>query len=352
MAEKGIPMKAVCKTTGPDGKVRFDLVERERPQPPGPGEVGIRITHIGICTSDIHALHGAMQVPDGNIVGHEFSGIVEQLGAGVTTVGLGDRVVCELAKGACMKCPVCIGGHYEFCPVKTPPGWASSGIYTEYTIQPQHCLHRIAETVPPDVAALAEPLAICVYGCLERARMRPHERTVVYGMGPIGLSTLIILKDAGFTDVVCVTSTRHGRERLELAAALGADASWAAEDDIPALAASRWQGGPDVVVDCSGAVPAIQQGIALLPKGGRLVALGITGRPVIDFPFDRALLRALEVIFSCTSSHSSWQHVCGVLERRHADVARMIDMRLPLDRWQEAYRSLEERRAIKAVLMP
>lgn len=345
-------MKALCKTTGTDGKVRFDLVERERPPSPGPGDVGIRISHIGICTSDLHALHGAMPVPEGNIVGHEFSGIVEEVGAGVVSVKPGDRVVCELAKGACLRCPVCTGGHYEFCPHKTPPGWASSGIYTEYTVQPERCLHRLAAAVPLDVAALAEPLAICAYGCLERARMRPTERTLIYGMGSIGLCTLIILKDAGFREVVCVTPTRHGRERLELATALGADASWAAEDDIPAAVAARWPGGPDVVVDCSGAAPAIQQGLTLLPKGGRFVALGITGQPSIAFPFDRALLRALEVIFSCTSSHSSWQHISGVLERRHVEVGRMISLRLPLTRWQEAYQSLEERRAIKAVLVP
>ena len=64
------------------------------------------------------------------------------------------------------------------------------------------------------------------------------------------------------------------------------------------------------------------------------------------------MLRALDVIFSCTSSHSAWQHVCGVLARRHADIARMISLRLPLARWQEAYRSLEDRKAIKAVLIP
>lgn len=345
-------MRALCKSTGPDGKVRFDLVEQDRPPAPGPGEVGIRISHIGICASDLHALHGAMAVPDGNIVGHEFSGIVDAVGEGVTSVVAGDHVVCELAKGACLQCPVCASGRYEFCPRKTPPGWASSGVYTEYTVQPERCLHRLAAEVPLDVAALAEPLAICVYGCLERGRMRAHERTVIYGMGSIGLCTLVILKDAGFSDVVCVTPVRHGRQRLELATILGADASWAAEDDIPAAVAGRWSGGPDVVVDCSGAAPAIHQGIGLLPKGGRFVALGITGRSEIPFPFDRALLRALEVIFSCTSSHTAWLHVAGVLARRHADLARMISLRLPLTRWQEAYRSLEERQAIKAVLTP
>lgn len=345
-------MKAVCKTSAADGSVRFDLVERERPGAPGPGEVEIRISHIGICSSDLHALHGAMAVPDGNIVGHEFSGTVTRIGRSVSTVVVGDRVVCELAKGACLICPVCTSGRYEFCPHKTPPGWASSGVYTEYTVQPARCLHRLADGVPLDVAALAEPLAICVYGCLERGRMRSGERTLVSGLGPIGLATLVILKDAGFGDVVCVSPTRHGRGRLDLAEALGADAVWAAEDDIPALAKARWGDGPDVVVDCSGAEAAIAQGIGLLPKGGRFIALGITGRPQIAFPFDRALLKALEVVFSCTSSHTAWAHVGGVLERRHRDLARLITLRLPLTSWREAFDALERREAVKALLVP
>src|SRR5690606_28089591 len=138
----------------------------------------------------------------------------------------------------------------------------------------------------------------------------------------------------------------------DLAGNLGADAVWVAEDDIATLAKARWGDGPDVVVDCSGAESAIAQGIGLLPKGGRFIALGITGRPQIAFPFDRALLKVLVVVFSCTRSHGAWVHVGGDLARRHRDLARLISLRLPLASWRDAFAALERREAVKALLVP
>ena len=159
---------------------------------------------IGICTSDVHVLHGAMHMPDGNIVGHEFTGRVEACGSAVDDLAVGQRVICELAKGACLVCETCTSGHYEFCPQKQPPGWASQGIYASHTIQPRYCVHPIADSVPAAVAALAEPVAICVYGLIERARVDRDWKTVIYGMGPIGLLSVLVLRDLGMQDITVV----------------------------------------------------------------------------------------------------------------------------------------------------
>ncbi len=105
-----------------------------QPQIARADEVKIQIAYIGICTSDLHVLHKAMTMPDGNIVGHEYSGVIVEMGSDVRDLKVGDRVVCELAVGACGRCRMCRRGKYEFCPEKRPPGWASPGVYAEYAV--------------------------------------------------------------------------------------------------------------------------------------------------------------------------------------------------------------------------
>ncbi len=341
-------MKAVTKHSA-DERVVYRVRDLPEPQRTGPTDVKIRIGRVGVCTSDIHALHGVMHVPEGNIVGHEYSGTVVEVGPAVEGLAVGDRVVGELAVGKCGQCRFCRAGRYEFCTAKRPPGWASPGVYAEYAVMPADLLHRVPAGVSLDVAALAEPVAICVYGCIERAGIDPEARTVIYGLGSIGLITLVVLRDLGVREIICVGPTRHGRARLELAEALGASQVLAAEEDVP----GRLADAPvDCVVDCSGAPAAINQGLHLLRKDGLLVGLGIAAADEIPFAFNAGVLSALRVVFSCTSSHSAWQRTLGILQRRGDDLARLITHQFPLENWADAYAALETRQAVKALLVP
>lgn len=345
-------MLAVRKFSDEQGQAYFRSETVEGLPAPGPGEIQIKIHCIGVCTSDVHVLHGAMQMPDGNIVGHEFSGEIVTSGPDCdNSLQPGQKVICELAVDACFDCPVCDSGHYEFCPHKRPPGWASQGVYTEYINMPQHCVMPVDDVVPYPVAALAEPMAICTYGVIERGQIDSNDLTVIYGMGPIGLLSLIMLQDLGMQRIVCVTPVHNGRQRYDLAKSLGCEHVYSTDADIAAVLAELSDSGQaDTVIDCSGAPSAINQGIELLKKGGRFIALGIAGEETIPFAFNQALLKALHVVFSCTSSHHAWELSRGILERRHADIARLITHQVPLSEWQTAYRAIEDRSAIKAVL--
>jgi L-iditol 2-dehydrogenase len=343
-------MKAIKKFS--EGGVHFGLVETREPFVENDTDVKIRVDYIGICTSDVHVLHGTMQMPDGNIVGHEFSGTVVETGRLAAKHFLvGDRVVSELAKGACMKCKMCLSGHYELCPEKQPPGWKSQGVYSEYTVQPEFCIHKIPDGIPMDVAAMAEPVAICVYGCLERGKVNKDDFTVIYGMGSIGLFTLITLLDYGVKNIVCVTSVRKNRTRFHLAEELGATRVLADDDDIESEIQALNNGWKaDCVIDCSGAPAAINQGIGLLNKGGKFIALGLTKDDRILFPFNQAVLQVLEIIFSATSSRNAWDITLGILERNRQKIERIITHQYPLEEWETAYSKLENREAVKAVL--
>ncbi|MGI8637313.1 MAG: zinc-dependent alcohol dehydrogenase [Segetibacter sp.] len=343
-------MKAVKKFS--DKGVYYKTVDEPVPEIENDTDVKIQIDAIGICTSDLHVLHGTMTMPDGNTVGHEYTGTVVEVGSAVRKVVKGDRVVCENAKSACFKCKLCLSGHYELCPHKRSPGWFSQGVYTEYTIQPEYCVHKIPMDMAREVAAVAEPFAICVYGVLERGRFQKDDFTVIYGMGPIGLFTLITLVDLGAKNVVCVASTRKNKVRYDLAHELGASAVLLTEDDIPARVKELNDGwGADCVIDCSGDPNAINEGIGLLRKGGKFIALGIAHDALIPFAFNQAVLSVIEMVFSATSSHDAWIKVIGILERNEEKVKKVITHQYPLIEWETAYEKIANREAVKAVLV-
>ena len=345
-------MKAVVKHSR-NGKPFFRCEDVTEPRVTNPGDVSIAIKSIGVCSSDIHVLHGAMAIPDGNVVGHEFSGVIRAVGPAVRGLRRGDRVVSELAVGKCGICAMCRTGRYQFCDRKRPPGWASQGVYTESIVVPADLVHKVPRGVSFEVAALAEPTAVCVYGCLERGRIKPRESTVIFGLGSIGLLTLIVLKDAGVKHVLCVGPATKGRRRLDLAWELGADSVTTPEDDLAAmLEQTTGRSKADCVIDCSGAAQAINQGLRLLRKDGTFVALGIAQDPTIPFAFNTGVLNALRIVFSCTSSHSAWQHTVPLLKRRQDAFARLITHRLPLSEWKTAFTALETREAVKAMLCP
>lgn len=343
-------MKALKKYTQ-NGKPVFQLTDVLVPELQNENDVLIKIRYIGICSSDIHVLHGAMNMPDGNTVGHEFSGTIEKIGKKVKGLKPGDKVVCELAKGACMECEMCKSGKYELCQHKQPPGWKSQGVYTEYTVQPSFCIHVVPENVPLYVASMAEPIAICVYGCIIRAKISKDDFTIIYGMGSIGLFTLIALLDYGVDNIICVSSTRHGKERLNLAKRLGATEVFSTDEDIPKKIIELTNNQKaDCVIDCSGAPAAINEGLNILRKDGKFIALGIASENTIPFAFNTGVLSVLNLTFSATSSHEAWKHTMGILERNSDKIKQVITHQFSIDEWEKGYQVMENRKGIKSLL--
>jgi L-iditol 2-dehydrogenase len=343
-------MKALRKFTR-NGSPVFELADIPVPVLSKPTDIKIKISSIGICTSDVHVLHGVMSVPEGNIIGHEYSGEVVEVGEGVTDFKPGDRVVGELAVGACGECRMCHRGKYEFCRYKRPPGWVSPGVYTEYTVMDQRLLHHIPNHVNFDVAALAEAVAICIYGSIERGQISQDDFTVIYGMGSIGLITLIVLLDYGLDKIVCVTPTKRDRGRFEMADELGAYRVLSTDEKIEAIISNETDGDmPDCVIDCSGSPDAINEGMKLLRKDGLFIGLGITSQNMIPFEFNMGIHKALKIVFSSTSSHTSWKRAVRLLDHQRDRLQKLITHRYPLSEWRTAFEKLDRREAIKVVL--
>lgn len=340
-------MKAVVKTQKGAGFV--ELLDVPEPDLE-PGWVILEVTGAGICGTDIHILHDEHPYWPPVTLGHEFAGRIAEVGPGVEGWRAGDRVVCEPHAGACGVCHLCRRGFHHLCADKRSPGWGINGALTSYVAVPAHLLHRIPDEVGDREAAVCEPTAIAVTA-VERIGVDPGETAVVFGPGPIGLLSAMVVRASGAGRVV-VVGRSSSKRRLEVAGEVGLEVWNSEETDVVEAAREITSGrGVDLVVDTSGAAAAIASGVRMLRRRGRMCAVGVTGCESIEFPWDEAMFRALDVKFSFSSSHTSWDGALSLMRSGAVNVEPLTTV-FPLDEWKEAFRSVEDRDVVKALLTP
>jgi 2-desacetyl-2-hydroxyethyl bacteriochlorophyllide A dehydrogenase len=336
-------MRAIVITRPNDVALR----EIETPEP-GPGEVRVRSVVAGVCRTDMDILTGALDtrwVRFPVVPGHEWSGVVDAVGESVTTLEPGQRVVCEGNIG-CMSCARCRAGDTHLCQSYDAVGFTRSGGWGEYVVVPARILHALPEHVSFDAAALVEP-GSCVVKALDRARIEPAETVGVVGVGAMGALAIRIarLRSPG-------TIVAYGirDEELELATTLGADAVVnVAEQDPEAETGKLIGGGLDVVVETAGAVPAVELSTRIVREGGRVVLLGIAGQDRdVTMPADRIPLRDLTLYGSVGYTTAAWAAMVGLLREQLVDLDPIITHRFPLDRFEEAFELMDERRGVVA----
>jgi len=243
---------------------------------PGAGEVLIRVAYCGICGSDMEAYHTGMYAP-GLILGHEFSGVIVAAGPDVADWKPGDRVVVNDAI-PCGQCLPCREGRLDACESLYMIGVTHDGAMAEYCVAPVRGVHRLPEGVSLRRGALVEPLSVALHG-VQRSRLKPGDRALVMGAGPIGLLTLqcALLAGARRVAVTEVDSTRAALAR-KLGAALVLDPT---RDNVSVALSALTDGqGPDVIYVCTGAPQPYRDAISLVRKGGQVFVLGLCVEPV------------------------------------------------------------------------
>lgn len=345
-------MRAVVKTAHAPESI--ELREVKRPAI-GAQEVLIKVAAAGVCGTDLGIYRdrpGQLYYPP-VVLGHEFSGTIEETGTEVGDWKPGDRVVAEPQSRACGSCYYCRQGRIGMCPHKRSPGWGTDGGMAEYVLMPARLLHRIPEGLDFDTAALAEPLAVNVHAMTENTSMEPGDVVVVMGAGPIGVLAALLAMECGARAVLLAGASRDERFRLPAARALGIPMVANAErDDIVRIASELSEGiGVDMVVDACGAESAINLGVDMLRKGGKLVATGIASGPV-RFNWNSAVVKNVGCFFQYSSSYVSWRRSLHLLASRRALFSRVVSARYSLDRWREAFERSEAGLVIKALLHP
>jgi len=341
-------MKAVVKY----GKGKGLMEMRDVPEPTaGDEEVLVEVKAVSVCGSDLHIFHDNHPYWPPVVMGHEFSGVIAALGSKVTGWKVGDRIVSETRTGACGVCYCCQSGYPQVCEHKRAFGIGINGAYAKYVAGPAKLLHCLPEAIPFEVGAMLEPIAVCTSAILERCRFTAGDSVVITGPGPIGLISLAIAKAAGARSVGII-----GREgiRLEKARELGAD--WvidrATTGPLQKVLEMTGGQGADMLIETSGSAEGILQAFEMVRRLGTICAIGISGRQDIPIPYDRGIFKALRLEFCFSSSWTAWERAIGMIASGLLSADAIITHRLPLAEWQKAFRLLEDRQAVKVILLP
>jgi len=277
----------------------------EFPKPvPKDDEALIKIYRNGICATDMEIVSGiASFMHDGTTsypvrFGHEYSGIVEAVGKDCVNVKVGDKVVGE-GVISCGKCENCLKGDYKNCLdtkcVGTLKTWPGS--YAEYMVLPGRHLHVVPENISHDEAALIEPCAIAMTG-VNKAKIVPGESVcLVTGVGAIGIAAAAFCKWRGAKKVIISGRTQY---KLDIAKAMGVDVCCnPREQDLVELVMKETDGhGADCVIECSGNISVLDDCMASLAHRGKIVIVGLYGKPYEKFDIDGFLFKecSLDVV--------------------------------------------------------
>jgi L-iditol 2-dehydrogenase len=326
----------------------------ERPDPaPAAEEALVAVRAVGVCGTDLHILEDVYEHASPLIPGHEFAGEIVALGAGVSSWKLGERVVGELHVGACRACAICRSSGPHICPHKRALGTWTDGAFAELLAVPAWLLHRAPEGLSDPAATLIEPAACAWHGLFERSRLDPGDRVLIVGHGPIGLLSAHLAAKEGASQAIVVGRSRRSTARLQCARALGFDVLDADTQDVEMEVAELTGGnGVDLAVDTAGSEQSLSLCVRCCRRGGRVVALGLSGLPSVPLPLDRAVQHDLTLAFSFSSRSSSWEAVLDATRASALPADALITDVVGLGDWEQGLEAIRSGRAVKVVLRP
>jgi 2-desacetyl-2-hydroxyethyl bacteriochlorophyllide A dehydrogenase len=327
------------------GSPTFGVVDAER-RPPGPGEVRIDVAYTGICGTDLHIRHGAMdqRVRRPAVIGHEMAGRLADIGEGVSGWAVGDPVTVVPLEW-CGHCPACRAGHSHICHNLNFVGIDSPGSLQSSWTVPARLLARLPAGLSLQQAALVEPTSVAVHD-VRRAGIVPGEAVVVVGGGPIGL----LVARVAATDGADVLVVELDARRRAVAQRLGLSAVDPSVDDVGALV-TEWTSGAGAAVafEVSGSAAGVGVATDVLATRGRLVMVAIHSvpRPVDLF---RVFWRELTIIGARVYERDDVEHAIDLVARGVVPADTLITRVVPIDRINEALDALEHGGEVKVLV--
>lgn len=268
---------------------KHDLRVEESAMPKvGAEDVLIKVKACGICGTDVHIYEGdkgAAEVTPPTILGHEFSGVVAEVGANVTGVKAGDRV-CIDPNCYCGKCDFCRSGIAHFCTDMIGYGTTVNGGFAEYCSVDQRQVYKLGDNTTFEQGAMTEPVACCLHG-IDMCNIQPGSSVVVIGGGMIGLLMLQLARLAGAARTALLEPVESKRE---VAKKLGADVCIdPIHEDVKAVLAENGMKWVNTVIECVGRTSTIEQAIDIVGNKGTVMMFGLTK------PDDTISLKPFEV---------------------------------------------------------
>ena len=329
---------------------------RETPLPElKPGWVLIKVEACGICGSDVHGMDGSTgrrQPPV--IMGHEASGIIHQVSAGVQGWKVGDRVTFD-STISCGECYYCKRGDINLCDNRRVLGvscneYRQNGAFAEYVAVPAHILYAIPENISFEQAAMIEAVSVAVHA-VAISQVKSDDTAVVIGCGMIGLLCIQALKAAGCKKVIAIDLIAA---KLEVAVELGADLVLQSND--PALTSKilseTENRGADLVLEVVGIESTVNQAVDCTRKGGTVTLVGNLSSEV-RFPLQKVVTRQLKVQGSCASA-GEYPLCLELISAGKIKVDLLISKVAPLEEGNEWFHRLynKEEGLMKVILKP
>lgn len=333
------------------GNGTFEVRESDLPHA-GPGEVVVKNLVCGVCGTDVHIYHGepgSADVVPPVVLGHEYSGTVTEVGAGVTELRVGDNVTVD-PNIYCGKCAYCRDGKKQLCESMEAIGVTRDGGFAEYSVIPAAQAFRLAPEVSPEAGAMAEPVACCLHG-IDLAGIHPGNTVCVVGGGAIGLIMVQLAKLSGAARLVL---SEPNEKRRDAALALGADA---AIDPTAADSERKFQKafggeGADVVIECVGNTPAVRSAFQFAKKGATVVLFSV---PKVDAVFELPLFDVYKKELTVKGSFVNPDTHARAVELINAgklDFSPIITHRFGLGELPEAIAMQMSSDSIKVVVCP
>ena len=296
----------------------------------GPHDVLVRVEAAGICGTDIHIYEGEYFSEFPLIPGHEFSGVVEDIGEEVTTVAAGDRVTADPNIG-CGRCYFCKINQQNQCEALQAVGVTRDGAFAEYVVVPEEKVFHIGDLSFQD-AAMIEPTACVVYG-LQQVPIPLGAEVVIFGAGPIGLTLMQLIKHRGASRVVVV---ERRSSRIELAKTLGADVIVQADGTEADALRELSPTGFDVVVDATGIPAVVERMINFVRKCGILLYFGVCPKDdTIQISPYEIFLRDLK-IYGSFALRNTFAPAIRLLQNNVIQVSPLLSHTFSLEQFQEA----------------
>jgi propanol-preferring alcohol dehydrogenase len=308
----------------------------------GPQDVLLHVKACGICHSDLHIMEGITPLPKYPMtIGHEFAGVIQEVGSEVKNWKAGQRV-CIYSTIGCGDCFFCLKGREALCLSRNILGVHLDGGYAQFVRVPAKCLVQLPEKIPFDQGAiLTDAVATPFHAIVKRSQMALGDTVVIFGIGGLGSHAVQIAKINGAAKVIAVDILDSA---IKKAKQFGADVVIDGKRDDPVKAIRKATGGlgADVAFEFVGIKKTVEQAIASVRRGGRVVVSGI-GDEQPKLPPPAVFTRSeIEVVGSYGFEKSEIKKIVEMVSEGKLDLSHSISHRITLDQANDGLRLLKE----------